>query len=82
MRFLGIKDQISTGRKNVRESTRKKKKKNTSVSLRSIEFRRLEFVEPSTKVYLLDKGYAWVQKKMDFTEDPKEEVSGNRIFRD
>ena len=58
MRFLGIKYQISAGRKNVRESKRKKKKINPSVSLRSTEFRRLEFVEPSTKVPLLDEGYA------------------------
>ena len=52
----------------------KKKKRNPSFFQRSTEFRRLEFVEPRTKVHLLDEGYAWVPKKRDFTEDPKEEI--------
>ena len=33
------------------------------------------------KVHLLDKGQTWVQKRKGFTEDPKEEISGNQGFR-
>ena len=33
------------------------------------------------KVYLLDEGYVWVSKIRGFTEDSKEEVSGNQRFR-
>ena len=34
------------------------------------------------KVHILDEVYAWVQKKRrGFTEDPKEEISGNQEFR-
>ena len=43
---------------------------------------RSKFVEPSVKVHLLDKGYAWVPKMRDFTEDPREEISENQKFRD
>ena len=52
--------------KNMRESKikkkEKKKKRNPSLSLRSTEFRWLEFVGPRTKVHLLDEGYVWVPK--------------------
>ena len=40
------------------------------------------FIEPRVKVHLLDEGYVWVPKRRDFTEDPKEEVSGNKNNRD
>ena len=40
-----------------------------------------EFVEPRVKVHLLDEGYAYIPKKRDFTEDSKEEISGNQGFR-
>ena len=50
--------------------------------LRSSKFCRSEFVEPRVKVYLLNEGYAWVQKWRDFTEDLKEEISGNQNFQD
>ena len=33
------------------------------------------------KVHLLNKGYACVPKMKDFTENPKEEISGNQGFR-
>ena len=32
------------------------------------------------KVHLLDEGYAWVPKRRGFTEDSKEEISGNQRF--
>ena len=32
------------------------------------------------KVHLLDEGYVWVSKRRGFTEDPKEEISGNQRF--
>ena len=43
-------------------------------------FRQSEFVEPRVKVHLLDEGYAYIPKKRDFTEDPKEEILGNQGF--
>ena len=55
--------------------------KNPSFSLQSSEFRRSEFVDLRVKVHLLDEGYAYIPKMRDFIEDPKEEVSGNQIFR-
>ena len=42
----------------------------------STGFRRLEFIETRTKVHRLDEGYAHILKRKDFTEDPKEEISG------
>ena len=39
------------------------------------------YVEPRVKVNLLDEGYAYIQKRRDFTKDPKEEVSRNQGFR-
>ena len=48
--------------------------------LRSSEFRRSEFVRPRTKVHRLEKGYACVPKRRDFTEDPKEGIWGNQSF--
>ena len=46
---------------------------------RSTEFHRLKFVEPRTKVHRIDKGYAWVPKTRDFTEDPNEEFRKSKI---
>ena len=34
------------------------------------------------KVHLLYEGYAWVPKRRDFTEEPREEILGNQNFRD
>ena len=34
------------------------------------------------KVHPINEGYVWVPKRRDFTEDPKEEILGNQIFRD
>ena len=59
-----------------------RKERTPSFSLRSTEFCQSDFVGPRLKVHCLDKGYAWVPKKRDFTEDPKEEISGNQIFLD
>ena len=53
-----------------------------SFSLRSSELCQSEFIEPRVKVHLLDEGYMWVPKRRDFTEDQKEEISGNQNFRD
>ena len=61
----------------MRERKRGEKESSQDFSLRSIEFRRSEFVEQRTKVHLLDEGYAWVPKMRNFIEDTKEEVSGN-----
>ena len=33
------------------------------------------------KVHLPDEGYVYIPRRKDFTEDPKEEVSGNQGFR-
>ena len=61
---------------------RKREERDSNFSLRSTEIGWLEFIGPRTKVHLLDEGYAWVPKRRNFTKDPKEEVSRNRIFRD
>ena len=36
---------------------------------RSLEFHRLEFIKPRTKIHRLDEGYAFVPKTRGFTED-------------
>ena len=40
----------------------------------------LVFVEPRTKDHLLDKGYAWVLKTRDFSEDSSEEFGKSRVL--
>ena len=52
------------------------------VSSGSTEFRRSEFIESKVKVHLLNKGYAWVPKRRDFTEDSRNEILGNQNFQD
>ena len=44
-----------------------------------MEFRRLKFVEPRTKVHHIDEGYAWVPKTWDFTEDPNKEFGKSKV---
>ena len=44
-------------------------------------FRQLEFVEPRVKVHLHNEGHTYITKRRDFTEYPKEEISGNQGFR-
>ena len=62
---------------------RERKKENIpTFFLRSLEFCCSEFIESRVKVHLLDEGYAWVPKRRGFTEDPREEISGNQNFRD
>ena len=57
----------------VRERERRETE-HSNFSIRSSEFCQSEFVEPRVKVHLLDEGYAWVPKRRDFTEDPREEI--------
>ena len=52
---------------------------NQNLSLKSIEFRRLEFVRQRTKVHLLDDGYVWVPKTRDFVEDSSEEFGKSKV---
>ena len=40
----------------------------------------MDFVRPRTKVHYIDEGYAWVPKRKDFDEDPKEEIQGKSKF--
>ena len=44
--------------------------------LKWTEIRLSEFVKPRVKVYLLDEGYGYVPKLLDFTENTKEEIWG------
>ena len=67
------------GGKNVREQEKKKKKRNLSFSLQSTEFRRSEFVEPKTKVHLLDEDYACVPKTRDFSKNSSEEFEKSKV---
>ena len=46
----------------------------------SSEICRSEFIVPRTKVHLLNEGYVCVPKMRSFTEDPKEEIWGNKRF--
>ena len=57
----------------------KREMKNQNFSLRSTEFRRLEFVEPRTKVHLLDKGYVWVPETQDFADDSSKEFGKSNV---
>ena len=45
-----------------------------------MEFCRLDFVGLRLKVHRLEKGYTWVSKRRDFTEDQREEILGNKNF--
>ena len=51
----------------------------SNFSLRSTEIQLSVFVGPRTKVHLLDKGYAWVSKTLDFTEDSSEEFRKSKV---
>ena len=44
-----------------------------------MEFHRSEFVEPRTKVHLLDEDYALVPKTMDFVEDSSEDFGKSKV---
>ena len=60
----------------------REKRKRVSKLLSSIlGVLRPEFVKPRVEVHLLDEGYVWVPKRRGFTEDPKEEISGNQRFQ-
>ena len=50
-----------------------------SFLLQSMGFRRSEFIGPRTKVHHINKGYAWVPKTWDFTEDPNEEFRKSKV---
>ena len=45
-----------------------------------MKFCRLEFVGPRTKVHLLDEGYVWVPKTMDFAKDLSEEFENSKVL--
>ena len=51
--------------------------RNSNFSLRSTEFRPSEFVK--TKVHLLDKGYVWVPKTLDFNWDSSEKFGKSKV---
>ena len=53
----------------------------SNFSLRSTELRWSDFVEPRTKIHLLDEGYACVPEKGDFAKDPREEFGEKSRFR-
>ena len=57
-----------------------KNKKNSNFSLRSMEFRRSEFIGLRTKVHLLDEGYVWVPKTRDFAKDSSEEFRKSKVL--
>ena len=63
----------------MRGEERERGRESSNFSLRSTEIRWLKFVEPRTKVHLLDKGYAWVPKTWDFAEDSNKEFGKSKI---
>ena len=60
----------------VREERKRRAK---SFLLRSTEFRQLKFIGLRTKVYRIDKGYVWVSKMRDFTEDLIKEFGKSNV---
>ena len=60
---------------------RREREREPSFFPRSSELRWSDFIELRTKVHHIDEGYAYIPEKRDFTEDPKEEISGNQRFR-
>ena len=67
--------RISVGKK-----TLEREGDNSNFSLRSTEIGWSEFVGPRTKVYLLDKGYAWVPKTRDFAKDSSEKFGKSKVL--
>ena len=59
---------------------RREKEESQGFLPRSTKFRWSVFVGPRTKAHCIDKGYAWVLEKRDFSEVPRGEISGNRSF--
>ena len=51
----------------------------SNFSLLSMEIRWSAFVGPKTKVHLLDKGYAWLPKTLDFVEDSSKEFGKSKV---
>ena len=78
--ILGERKRSFSGLETMGEKGRKER--TPRFSLRSTELRQSDFVGLRLKVHRLDEGFAWVQKRTDFTEYPNEEISGNQIFRD
>ena len=68
------------GKKSERKQNMERKKESNLISMihrvPSIGIHRAR-----TKVYHLNKGYAWLPKTKDFTKDPNKEIWGNWIFR-
>ena len=57
-----------------------KGERDSNFFLRSTEIDWSEFVGSRTKVHLLDKGYAWVPKTWDFTEDSSKEFGKSKVL--
>ena len=55
-------------------------KKNQNLSLRSMEFRRSDFIGPRTKVHLLNESYVWVPKTRGFAKDSSGEFGKSKVL--
>ena len=73
----GGRTDFSCWRENVRE--REREGKSSNFSLRSTEISWSEFVGIKMKVHLLDKGYTWVPKTQDFSEDLSKEFRKSNV---
>ena len=62
------------------EGEKGRENKTQNFSLRSTEFRQLEFIVLRTKVHLLDEGYVWVPKTWDFAEGSIEEFGKSKVL--
>ena len=64
-----------------REREKKRERGEPSFLPRSMEIRGSIFVGLRTKVHRFNKRYAWVPENRDFTEDLREEISGNQSYQ-
>ena len=62
------------------ERTLEREGERLNFSLRSMKIGWSEFVEPRTKVYLLDEGYTRVSKTWDFVKDSSEEFRKSKVL--
>ena len=67
------------GKRKEKKEKRERGERSFNFCLRSTEISGSVFVEPRTKDHLLDKGFGWVPKTRDFTEDPSEELRKSRV---
>ena len=72
-------DQTNSMERRKRGEKIERRERSSNFYLQSTKIGGWVFVEPRTKDYLLDKGFAWVPKTRDFVEDLSEELRKSRV---